>query len=379
MLFLYRFFCGVLELELSGIYPEKIFSFFVQNRINVWNSRFVNKKIRLCVTVKDFKRLPKILRKSGIRVHILNKKGFPFFIKKYKKRMGIFTGLILFFVILQLISGFVWIINVEGNKNIPDNEIMAVCNELGIKIGTKKSEIDTKNTPQDLLLKMDKLSWSSFNIEGCLLTVNVTEVKPKKEDNSVATNLKAKCDGIIKRIDVTSGNCMVKVGDTVKKGDVLVSGIIETATDTKFVHSIGSVIAETEQTVCFEEPFLKELKYPTGKVKQKSVLDIFTIKIPLFIGKINGEYETVKTSENLKLFSQNLPIVLHTKTFKFIETQTKKQSYDEVCQKLESKISENTIKSKKFSGDDEKVNLEAVITKTEDITYSENLILTIGN
>lgn len=385
MIFLYRFFCGILEIELSGIYPEKIFSFLAQNRINVWNSRFENQKIRLYITVKDFKRLPKILKKSGIRVHILRKKGFPFFIKKYRKRFGIFMGIILFFVILQFMSGYIWIIDVTGNKTVTDGEILNSCESLGIKVGTKKSQIDTKNTVQDLLLKTDKLSWGSFNIEGCRLSVNVTEITPKGEDNSIATNLKAKSDGVITKIDVTSGNCVVKVGDTVKKGDILVSGIIENANDTKFVHSIGSVEARIEENITFEEEIIKNVKYPTGKVKTKKVLEIFNLKIPLYLGKTKGEFETVKDKETLKLFSQKLPIILHTKEFTFVNEKIEKQTVKEISETLEKRLlkseSENgfTIKNKEILVKDNNVILNALITKTEDITYSENLIFTIGN
>lgn len=385
MLFLYRFFCGILEIELSGIYPEKIFTLFAQNRIAVWNSRFQNKKIRLFITVRDFMKLPEILKKSGIRVHILTKKGFPFFVKKYKKRLGIFVGIALFFVILQFMSGFIWSIEIVGNKTVSKSEILAVCEEFKIKSGTRKSVIDTKNTPQELLLKMDKLSWCSFNIEGCRLTVNVTEIKPKAEDNSVATNLKARCDGVIKKIDVTSGNCVVKVGDIVKKGDLLVSGIIENASDTKFVHSIGSIIAETQEIVTLEEELIKEVVHPIGKVRKKCVLEVFGIKIPLYIGKFSGEFQTVNSERNLKLFSQNLPIKIYTKKFIFIKKYTKRQTFQEASQVLEKKLLSNQnkngyiIKDKNIINDKNKAVLTAVITKKEDITYSENLIFTIGN
>ncbi len=385
MLFLYRFFCGILEVEFSGIYPEKILNLCAQNRIGVWNSRFLGQKIRLFITVKDFKKLPKILRRSGIRAHILRKKGFPFFINKYKRRFGIFAGVILFFAVLQFMSSFIWIMQVQGNKTVKTTEIIAVCSELGIKIGAKSNSIDTKNRAQDLLLKMDELSWGSFNIEGCKLTVNVSEVTPKQEDNSVATNLKASADGVIKKIDVTSGNCVVKVGDTVKKGDVLVSGIIENASETKFVHSIGTVLAETEQTITFSEPLVRKVKCPTGKVKQKSVLEFFTLKIPLYIGKEKGDFETQTKESALELFSQKLPIVLHTKKFVYTKYETQKREYSQVCDILEDKsLSESkdnnyTVKSKEFRQDGNDVILSAIICKTQDITYSENIIFTIGN
>lgn len=384
MLYLYRFFCGILEVEFFGIYPEKIINLCANNRIAVWNVHYGNNKIRLFITVKDFKRLPKILKRSGLRLHILNKKGFPFFINRYKRRFGIFTGIVIFFAVLQFMSGFIWIIEVEGNKTVTDREILAICKDLGIKTGVKRKSIDTKNTPQDLLLKMDKLSWGSFNIEGCKLTVNVTEIVPKTEDNTVATNLKAAKDGIIEKIDVTSGNPVVKVGDIVKKGDLLVSGITETMSETKFVHSIGTVTAKTEETITVFEPFITRTETLTGKTAKRRVLEIFGIKIPLYIGKEKGNFKTEVDCKNLKLLSQNIPIKIYTKKFIFVKKEKYTRDYNELCEQLrerlekESKTKNFNVKSKDFTQNEKGVTLTAVITKTEDITYSENLIFTIG-
>ena len=384
MLYLYRFFCGILEVEFFGIYPEKIINLCAKNRIAVWNVHYGNNKIRLFITVKDFKRLPKILKRSGLRLHILNKTGFPFFINRYKRRFGIFAGIVIFFAVLQFMSGFIWIIEVEGNKTVTDKEILAICKDLGIKTGVKRNSIDTKNTPQDLLLKTDKLSWGSFNIEGCKLTVNVTEIVPKTEDNTVATNLKAAKDGIIEKIDVTSGNPVVKVGDIVKKGDLLVSGITETMRDTKFVHSIGTVTAKTEETITLFEPFIKKTETPIGKTAKRRVLEIFGIKIPLYIGKEKGNFKTETDCKNLKLLSQNIPIKIYTKKFIFVKKENLTRDYNELCQQLrerlekESKTKNFNVKTKDFTQNENGVTLTAVVTKTEDITYSENLIFTIG-
>ncbi|MEE1244234.1 MAG: sporulation protein YqfD [Acutalibacteraceae bacterium] len=384
MLYLYRFFCGILEVEFFGIYPEKIINLCAKNRIAVWNVHYGNNKIRLFITVKDFKRLPKILKRSGLRLHILNKTGFPFFINRYKRRFGIFAGIVIFFAVLQFMSGFIWIIEVEGNKTVTDREILAICKDLGIKTGVKRNSIDTKNTPQDLLLKTDKLSWGSFNIEGCKLTVNVTEIVPKTEDNTVATNLKAAKDGIIEKIDVTSGNPVVKVGDIVKKGDLLVSGITETMRDTKFVHSIGTVTAKTEETITLFEPFIKKTETLTGKTAKRRVLEIFGIKIPLYIGKEKGNFKTETDCKNLKLLSQNIPIKIYTKKFIFIKKENEKRDYDKLCNQLANQLElqsqkENfSVKTKDLTQNENGVTLTAVVTKTEDITYSENLIFTIG-
>ena len=65
----------------------------------------------------------------------------------------------------------------------------------------------------------------------------------------------ATADGIIKKMDIVSGNSVVKVGQAVKKGDLLVSGIIETVDGTRFVKSKGTVLATSEKEITLRENF----------------------------------------------------------------------------------------------------------------------------
>ena len=382
MLFLYRFFCGFLKVEFYGIYPEKVLNLCAKNGINMWSAKYKKQKIRCKIIAGDFLRLRKILRKSGIRVHILEKRGFPFFIKKYNKRFGILVGLIVFFSFLQIMSGYIWIIDVVGNEALNDSEIISACEEIGIKQGTRKSKISPKADAQELLLKNDKLAWGSLNIEGCRLTVNVTEITEKAVNSATATNLVATEDGVIKHIDVKSGNCIVKVGDIVRKGDVLVSGIIENLSGTRFVQSRGEIIAETETEITLKESFVKKEALPNGKVKTKRVLEFFTLKIPLYLGAEKGLYETENSVWQFRLFSQNLPIKIYSKKFVFKTEHTVKISPQTAQEKLEEKLKteyKGSVKTQELTQTEDYAQLSAVIVDRKNIAKSENLILSIGN
>ncbi len=382
MLFLYRFFCGFLKVEFYGIYPEKVLNLCAKNGINMWSAKYKKQKIRCKIIAGDFLRLRKILRKSGIRVNILEKRGFPFFIKKYNKRFGILVGLIVFFSFLQIMSGYIWIIDVVGNEAVNDSEIISACEEIGIKQGTRKSKISPKADAQELLLKNDKLAWGSLNIEGCRLTVNVTEITEKAVNSATATNLVATQDGVIKHIDVKSGNCIVKVGDIVRKGDVLVSGIIENLSGTRFVQSRGEIIAETETEITLEERFVKKEALPNGKVKTKRVIEFFTLKIPLYLGAEKGLYETENSVWQFKLFGQNLPIKIYTKKFNFKTEHTVKISPQTAQEKLEERLKteyKGSVKTQELTQTEDYAQLSAVIVDRKNIAKSENLIFSIGN
>jgi len=115
MIFLYRYFGGYLKVCFYGDFPEKILNLCADNGITLWGSKSVRNGITAFISIKDFYTIRYIIRGSAIRVHIEEKYGFPFIFTLYRKRWGIFVGGILFLVLLELMSGFTWIIVTQGN------------------------------------------------------------------------------------------------------------------------------------------------------------------------------------------------------------------------------------------------------------------------
>ncbi len=389
MLWLYRFFNGYLLLEFSGEFSERILNLCAKNHITLWGLHCRKRKITGCISVGDFRRLRYIRRGKKIKVHILEKRGLPFFIKKYRKRTAFFAGIILFFLILNYLSGFIWTVRVSGNRNISDQEILKACQEIGVYEGMRKRGFDAKAEKERLLINSDSLAWSSMNIEGCVLTVNVTEIKNTKEKNDeVPTNLKAAGDGIIKKIDVKSGNCVVKVGDTVKKGDILVSGIIEGQTSTQFVHSSGAVIAKTEREITARADFNQTVCTKTGRESSKSVLSFFHIKIPLYLGKTSSMATTETEIHNAQLFGQRLPMSITAKKFYFTQKVKHTFSSEELEAQLSADINrqisdygidEYEVKDKKITQDDKGCEMTVIISAEENIAFQDILLFNSGN
>ena len=378
MLFLYRLFLGILDIEIYGIFPEKVLNLCEKNKISIWNIRFKKGKICCKINVKDFKKLPKIFKKQGVRLHITKRLGFPFFTNKYKRRFGVFAGVLIFIILLNYLSTFVWVVKVEGNNTADDKEILSQCSEIGITEGISHKKFDFKIKAQELLLKSDKLSWASFNIEGCVLTLNVTEITEKDNTDTLAQNLVADSDGIITHIDVSVGNCVVKVGDTVNKGDVLVSGIIENEQGTKFVKSRGKIIAETIITETLTQNYKFKETVLTGKQKSKTVLEIFTFKIPLYLGSEKGKYDSEYNVKNLTLFDRPLPIKLYKKRFIFKTEQEVEINFETACERLAKQIEKNYPNAeiqKDFYDNYTFAQLQAKIYESRDIAKSQNLII----
>ncbi len=381
---LYRILEGFLRVCFQGENKEKIISLCASNGITLWNTRLKGEEIESSISVRDF-RLLKNLKPKGVRVHILKKRGIPFIVNRYKHRYGIAVGVLTFFLIIQMLSSYIWIIDIKGNHKVSEEKIVNALGNIGITEGINKNKIYPKAEREKLLLELEDIAWAAINIEGSRLTVNVTEVKDKPKEKSY-TNLKSGFDGTIERLDIVSGTSLVKVGQAVKKGDLLVSGIIESEDGTRFVNSKGTVTAKIEREIKLTENYIQQKLIPTGEIRRKYVVKLLGFKIPLYLGKEMGEFNAVKSEKSLKIFGNKLPIKLYKKKFSFHKKQNVNYSYENLCNRLEKSFNQEVkelesfkIIEKEFVRNGEGVTLSAVLEIRQNIEYEDILLINTGN
>ena len=384
MLWLFRWVGGVLGVTVQGDLAEQLLNICARNGITVWQVKRVKNAIRCRIGIRDFRRLPRLVRGKGLRLHIFEKSGLPFLLARYRKRPGIPLGAALFFALLRLLSCFIWTVEVTGNQAVTAKEVITACKEIGIGEGTAIKQIDFKTAGQELLLRLPDLAWCSLNAEGCRLTVDVSEVNSKSEKTEAPSNLKAAADGIITKIDLRSGQCMVKVGDTVREGDLLVSGVMEQESGISFVRSVGSVTAKTVRELTLSEPFSETGRQRTGKTAVKRVLSFFGVRLPLFLGTTPAPYEAEQREKTLSFFGKDLPVRMTEKRFYFTETVTIHHTEQALKSQLEKRLVEEagegaTVTSADFFVEKEEIGLRAIVENEEEIAKEEKLLFNTGN
>ena len=382
-----RFAEGYLRIKVKGDGLERFLNLCSKNEISVWNIKRNKKELFVNIKIKDYKKI-RILRRTikfppKLKIH--KKYGLPFIIKSYEKRKGVAVGIILSFLILYFLSGFIWEVKVEGNTNIDSNQVIIACEELGIKKGISKNKIDPYNLKSLLVLKVEGIAWCSFNVEGSVLTVDISEAKDSsKESDNTPSNLIATHDGVIKNTKIEKGAKMIDLGQAVRKGDLLVSGALNYGEKTEFIKSEGKVIAETERIFKKTVPLKYEKKILSGKSKTLNVIDFFGLKIPLFVGNVKFDYEETITKKNFKMLGANLPITIISKNFKEInKIQTTRNEEETVNQAL-SEIAKDirllpiiSVKITELKWENKGENIE-VIMKTlcnENIAQEEKIIM----
>lgn len=385
MLRFWRYLFGYVTICLTGENAEQLLNNAAKNGINIWGLRCKKGNITGNISVKHFFMLRFIKRGIKCKVKIINKKGLVFFTNKYKKRFGFIIGFTLFLLILNILSEFIWIINVNGNITVSTIDILNSCKNIGITQGVFSKKINPQNDAQRLLLLQDGLAWASLNIEGSVLTVNLSEIKASdKEERKLPSNIKADFDGKIRKIDVVSGNVAVKVGDYVKKGDLLVSGIVEQMGSTLFIHSQGQIIAQTQRSFIERGDFVQQIKTKNNNTISRNVVEIFGIRIPLYLGSVKGEYDFIKKSKDIEILGKRVPIKFVSKKCTIIEEKTVTYTADELEKILYEKIADIAANSdfieyseidKNIRNTEKGIEVEVLFSCVEDIAIEDLILL----
>ena len=245
---LLRLIFGYVRVEVEGYYIERFINICQNKKILIWNlNRQKGVKLYLNIGIKDFKKLKSIARKTNCKIKIKKKKGIPFILHRYKKRkiFAIFLIIIAFFIYTS--SKYVWNVEVHVEDNLQIEQIVEDLADLGLKKGVLKSKINTDKLINEFRLKRNDVSWIGIDLKGTNAIVKIVKVdeKPDLLDNSEYCNIVASKSGVITKLIAQNGTAIAKVGDEVKKGDILIAGYMEGKyTDKRFVHSLGEVQAK---------------------------------------------------------------------------------------------------------------------------------------
>ena len=311
---LFQFFLGYINIQVEGYYIEKFLNKCVNKGILIWGLK--HKKTTLIeakVGTADFENLKNVASDNGCVVTKIKEKGIPIILKKYKKRQGLIIGTISIFLIIFILSKFIWKIDIIGNDKIGKDEILNLVEKDGLKIGTAKSKIDVKKIINQIRMERDDVSWVGIEFKGTNAIVKIVEAtkKPDIIDEKYFCNIVATKDAIITRIIVQNGTAQVKVGDSVRKGDILIAGWIQgDHTDKYFVNSSGEVKGKIQYTQIEKIKKKEIIRERTGRRERKYSIKINNFVINLYkkYSKFK-KYDTIVKEKNLRLFKNfYLPI-----------------------------------------------------------------------
>ncbi len=337
---------GYVEICVDGLFCERFLNICMHRGIFLWDVKRRGKnRISACVSVENFRELRPVARKTKSKITVVKRMGIPFFLKRYRKRKALVAGLAAGIALLWYLSTHIVGIDITGNSKISEEELLADLKNAGIYYGASVKKIDRNFAKNRMMTECDELAWVGINIKGSRAYVEVKERLDTKIrlDKDVPCDIVAERSGIIQLLEVKNGQTMVRPEQYVEEGDLLVSGVVDSdKKGMRYVHSFGSVFAETVFEKEKEYPFEYTEKIYTGKTKNRFAVSVFGKKFKLFFRDIQP-FEYCDKSQNKKEYKAKdtfLPSVfVETDTFTEYVPQKKKRNIDSILSLAKKELS----------------------------------------
>lgn len=301
-------------------------------------------KMSFTIDYRDSEELKELLKKLNIEILSWEDKGIYTRIVN-SSAIKLVIGIFMIFVLLMMINSlFIWEISVDGNYSYSDSQIISFVHKNKIKEGITKTEIDCEKLEKEIRKNFNNISWVCAEIKGTNLIVHIKEnyITEISVTEDKPYDIVSNCDAEIVSVLVRKGKSMVKVGDTVKKGDMLISGTIDvldesgTKVFSKFYNADGDIVGKTvyeykdTEKINYEKKVIKDRK----NIYLPSVFDYKWMKI----GEGKNK-DVIYTDKKLKVFGNYyMPFSIQKYTIVNYITEEAEYTEKEIKSILENRL-----------------------------------------
>jgi len=296
-----------LNINIKGHNIERFLKRLKNNNIDVLNIIYISKdEINVKIYKKDYDKVIKL--KTIYEIEIIDYYGLIKTKNDLLSNKYIIIFILISLVGLYLITSMIFEIDVVTNDSKMENIIISELEEYGIKkYKFKKNYIELQEIKSKLLSNhKEELEWIEIENIGTKYIIRYEpRIKNDIKNDTPLRHIIAKKDGVVRDMNISSGQIIKEIDSYVKKGDVIVSGYISLNGNIKdTVSSKGNVYAETWYKVTITYPYkYKEVK-ESGNSKEVFVIKILNKDIELF--NFN-KYKTKKVKNKTILKNNILP------------------------------------------------------------------------
>ena len=338
---LFDFLGGLVFVEFRGTSPERFFNVCRSRNIPLYDicTHVTEQGIVTVAKMKlrDYRKVRSVAKKSHCIPYIKKRIGLPFLLKKYRKRVVFFAGGVYFLWLMWLLSRFVWDISITGGFVHTEEELLSYLREHSIVCGMRRDDIDCAELERKLRIDYPDIGWISAELKGTKLFLRLaeTDMPNLQEQTDAPVHLVATADGIVERIVCRSGIPLVKEGDVVRKGDVLVSGVVSVVGDNDTLVNRYAVTADADiflKTVKQYEhsfPRIIEEKKFTGEVKNGYAISFGNQKIFSHMPSHSYTNYAIIAEDNVLSLHEHFPLPFRIQKTVVSEYEPKERKYTE--------------------------------------------------
>ena len=343
-------------------------------------------ELQLTMKVADFLQISPLRRKTGVHIHILKKKGPLFFLLFCKKRKMIPAGFLAVCCLLFFLSGRVWNVEIRGNILNPTPQLMSFLKEQGVCFGVSRKKISCSALAASLRREFPEITWVSAGFSGTGLRFEIREgtAGEKAEPEERFCSLFSTLDGVIDSMVTRQGIPLVRAGDEIKKGQELVSGIVDITDDSQEVIRYAYVQADADiyirHTIAYYDTFPLDIekKVRSGKKKTRLFFQLGSWFLD-FSSPLKQNEERLVSRE--PLFSIGIfrsPVTLGIAAIRKYEVQKEQLTEDAIAYLVETAKENAALLSPEdceelYAGEESYPELEGVNAALEELRVEEKI------
>lgn len=286
----------------------------------------------LALSLADREKLLRASADRGLFLSEVKRSGIPQICYRYRHRVGLFVGFLLVSVMVLYSSQLVWSVRITGNERLHENTARELLSSYGLAVGRYLPSLSFDEMEMKILLENPDIAWISIHRSGTTVNVELRETeRGVRKESGASANLVASTDGVIERVEVLDGRTLVKVGDAVREGQMLVSGLYDNSKKgLRMTRASGAIYARTVRDICIEIPFLYEKKVYTGEEKRENSIIFFGKEIKVFPNSRNevGTCDIIYYEKMLSLVGgRELPVGI--RLLRYLEYTTEEAWHSE--------------------------------------------------
>ena len=235
--------------SISGLNLDSFINLLKNRKITLYDLKKVdNKHLIVTVSLFDSKKLFAFAKEMCYNIKKVKEKGAGYPLLFALRNIGLVVGCLIFMVSTVVLSDVVYQISFSGTGSVCKREVLEYLDGVGIKEGSRFSQIDYQKLEDQILAQYKNLSFVSIEKHGNTLKVDLALSNEQVARlNGQIYSLYSPEDGVVESIKVYRGTPLIKVGDKVDKGTLLVDGYMIIKEKTVKINVLASISIIKEQ------------------------------------------------------------------------------------------------------------------------------------
>lgn len=224
---LIRLLTGWRQVRVKGLELESLITVVVEGGFRLWRVERHKDELWALISEEGYEALAALARERGLEVSTLKRGGLPFRWRQMRHRPFLLVGLATAWMIVLYATSHIWAINVtvQGLSPTAKAQLVQTAERSGLRIGSNERRLDIPHIRRLMLSGLPEYSWIGIHTRGMVAIIDGIRFVDRPP-NHLPPRLVATHAGKITAVYVYMGAPDVQVGESVRKGQSLIAGVV---------------------------------------------------------------------------------------------------------------------------------------------------------